>query len=391
MFVATKERPLTTTVTGSLPRPHWYTQNLSGRVFSAAMSTLDFREQYSDALACFIKDQERAGLDILTDGDARFDNDVGGRSWFAYVVERLNGIGEPDSRVQALASNRDKEPGDILFEIMETRLSPLVVGPVSRNHLEYARLWRSAQRFSTKPVKFGGVSAQLLEAIITNSYYKDRRELVMDLSATLNEEYHELADAGCPVIQVEEPSLHETVGIIEDKILTPKFYVEAFNREVAGLRSKAEIWCHTCWGSPCAQRVEHKQHSYAPSLPYLDQLDVDVITFETADNGGADFAEIGRAVSKDKKIAIGVVSHRELQVERPEEIAALIRRALKHIEPERLILSTDCGFGRQGMSRMHAFYKMVAIVRGANIVRRELGLEEAVIPAADPHLTMLGG
>ena len=78
-------------------------------------------------------------------------------------------------------------------------------------------------------------------------------------------------------------------------------------------------------------------------------------------------------ISKDKKIALGVISHRTLQVERPEEIADLIRRALKHIEPERLILTSDCGFGRQSMSRMHAFYKMVALTRATNIVRKELG------------------
>jgi hypothetical protein len=68
----------------------------------------------------------------------------------------------------------------------------------------------------------------------------------------------------------------------------------------------------------------------------------------------------------------------------PEEVADLIRRALKVIPPERLIVSTDCGFGRQGMSRLHAFYKMVSLVRGTNIVRRELGLPEADVLAADP-------
>ena len=94
-------------------------------------------------------------------------------------------------------------------------------------------------------------------------------------------------------------------------------------------------------------------------------------------------------ISKEKKIALGVISHRTLQIERPEEVADLVRRALKHIEPERLILTSDCGFGRQSMSRMHAQYKMVALVRGANIVRRELGLAEAYIPAADAKLSMV--
>ena len=350
MFTATKEKILPTTITGSIPRPAWYTENLGGRSFSSAMATLTYREQYSDALATFISEQEAAGLDILVDGDARFDNDVAGRSWFAYATERLNGVGVPQARSQHLTANRDKVPGDILYEVMETRLPPAAIGTVSRKNLEYARLWKTAQKRTDKPMKFGGISAQEVEALIVNEFYKDRRALVMDLSSTFNDEYHELADAGCPIIQIEEPALHEVIGISNDPVMTPDFYVEAFNREVSGLRKKAEVWCHTCWGSPAAQRVEHLRHSYEASLPFFDQLDVDVVTFETADNDGADFESIGRVLGKDKKVAIGVVSHRDLAVERPESVADLIRRALKYIEPQRLIISTDCGFGRQGMS-----------------------------------------
>jgi 5-methyltetrahydropteroyltriglutamate--homocysteine methyltransferase len=79
-----------------------------------------------------------------------------------------------------------------------------------------------------------------------------------------------------------------------------------------------------------------------------------------------------------------VVSHRSLQVERPEEVASLAREALRHINPGNLILSSDCGFGRQGCNRAIAFYKATAIALGANIVRKELGFEERYVPAADP-------
>ena len=150
------------------------------------------------------------------------------------------------------------------------------------------------------------------------------------------------------------------------------------------------MWCHTCWGNPAAQRTETKRRFYTQALPYFDKLDVDVITFEAADNGGDEIESFAKGIGKDKKIAIGVISHRTLQVERPEEVADLIRRALKFIPPERLIVSTDCGFGRQGMSRLHAFYKMVSLVRGTNIVRRELGLPEADILAADPKGSLIG-
>src|SRR5437764_219070 len=204
----------------------------------------------------------------------------------------------------------------------------------------------------------------------------------------LNREYHALADAGAPIVQIEEPAIHQVIAD-PNATIAPAQWVEAFNAEVAGLRGRCEVWCHTCWGSPAAQRVASRDQSYRDALPYLDQLDVDVITFEGAFNRGMDFEAIGRMISKNKKVALGVISHRTLQVERPEEVAELIRVALRYVEPERLILSSDCGFGRQSMSRMHAYYKMVALVRGANIVRRELGLPETYVPGADPRLSMV--
>ena len=99
---------------------------------------------------------------------------------------------------------------------------------------------------------------------------------------------------------------------------------------------------------------------------------------------GRDLALLGKQRTK-KKIAIGVVSHTNTVVEPPDAVADLIRRALEHIPPERLIISTDCGFGREGLSRRIAFYKCVALVQGTNIVRRELGLPEAHVRIADPR------
>ncbi len=87
-----------------------------------------------------------------------------------------------------------------------------------------------------------------------------------------------------------------------------------------------------------------------------------------------------------KKICIGVVSHRTLQVEQPEEVAATIREALKHIAPEQLIISSDCGFGRQGCNRDIAFFKTTSIAQGTNIVRKELGLPATGVRAAEPAL-----
>ena len=87
MYRASKDVILPTTITGSLPRPSWYTENLGTRHFLQAMVNRRFREQYEDALSVYLRDQELAGLDILSDGDCRFDDDVGGQSWAGYPIE----------------------------------------------------------------------------------------------------------------------------------------------------------------------------------------------------------------------------------------------------------------------------------------------------------------
>lgn len=388
MFIATKDKPLATTITGALPRPNWYTANLRGLPLSRGLSQQAYREQHIDCLAAHVASQHKAGLDILTDGDARLDDDWAGRSWVSYVTERVEGIGEPRIEVQPAGFLADKGPGDIMWEVMETRMTPPINGPIGKTSLELDRAYKAIAGMTNKPVKIGTISAQILVLMLNNEHYKDRHELLIALSEALNKEYHALADAGAPLIQIEEPAIHQTMNDPAAPF-TSQQWVDAFNTEIKGLKDKTEIWCHTCWGSPAAQRVASADQSYDGALEYFDALDIDVLSVEGASNQGRDIPLYGKHLSKDKKIAVGVVSHRSLQVERPEEVADLIRKCLEHIEPERLILSSDCGFGRQSMSRMHAFYKMVALTRGANIVRKELGLEEAYIPATDVKLSMV--
>jgi 5-methyltetrahydropteroyltriglutamate--homocysteine methyltransferase len=188
---------------------------------------------------------------------------------------------------------------------------------------------------------------------------------------------------------MEEPNIH-LAGIRRagGAMLDVEFFVDVFNNTVRGLRELTEVWAHTCWGNPAQQRLFATNQSYRAALPHLNKLDVDVLTFECCTNDGMDLEWIGEAIT-DKKIAIGVVDHRNLQVERPEQVADLIRRALRFIPAERLVISSDCGFGREGMSRRIAFFKMVSIVRGTNIVRRELKLEEAPCLAADGRYALV--
>jgi 5-methyltetrahydropteroyltriglutamate--homocysteine methyltransferase len=388
VFTATANLILPTTITGSLPRPSWYTENIGARAFREAISDARFREQYTDAVGAHLKDQERAGLDIVTDGDARLDADVGGMSWFQYPARRFKGVSGSDY-YKTRKGYGGTTKGDIIFEVMESRVMPRCVGAISRGPLHYAATWKLTQGLTSRPVKFGTITPELIGTSIGNDHYARQEDLLTDISNAMRQELVEVADAGCAVIQMEEPNIH-LIGVQRGGTggaLPVEFFIDIFNNTVKELRGKTEVWCHTCWGNPAQQRLFATNQSYKDALPHLNQLDVDVLTFECATSDGMDLDLIGRTIT-DKKIAIGVVDHRNLQVERPEQVAALIRKALKHIPADRLILSSDCGFGREGMSRRIAFFKMVSIVRGTNIVRKELGLPEAHCLAADPRYAL---
>lgn len=382
MFVATKDKILPTAMVGSFPKPTWFDQNLHGRPFKVAMGDSTYREQYLDAVACAVSEQERAGLDILTDGDTRFDLEVGGRSWFFYPIERLNGISGYNDTSHFLDYGAMK-PGHILYEVQESWHPPSVTGKITRGPLHFTALWKTAQKMSDRPVKFGSICATCLPMMLWNEYYDDERDMVMDIAAAMNEEYRELADAGCPVIQIEEPVHHfncNTEPPCSDHDL--EFYTAAFNRQVEGVNT--EIWAHTCWGNPNQQSFYWDRPSYARPLPYLLEMNCDVLMLEGGSNGARDIALL-KGCKTDKKIGIGVVDHTRTTVESPEQVAATIRHCLEYVPPERLIITADCGFGREGLSRRIAHYKCVSLVLGANIVRRELGLEEAYVRVADPR------
>ena len=210
--------------------------------------------------------QHRAGIDIFVDGDTRLDDDVAGRSWVSYVTERMEGIGAPRVEVPPAGFMADKGPGDLMWEVIETRMTPPVTGKIGKTTLQLDRAYKAIAPMTDRPVKLGSISAQILALMLTNEHYKDRLDLLMDLSAALNKEYHALADAGAPIVQIEEPAIHQVIADPKQAI-KPEQWVEAFNVEVKGLRDKCEVWCHTCWGSPAAQRVASQDQSYKAALP----------------------------------------------------------------------------------------------------------------------------
>ena len=171
--------------------------------------------------------------------------------------------------------------GHILHDYLESRVMPVITGPIGRGNLQYTAMWKAAQRFTDKPVKFGAVSAEIVAFALQDRHYKSMPDRMFAIADALNEEYHELADAGCPVIQIEEPQIHLiAVRKIQDEVINPKLMVEVFNRTVKGLRAKTEVWAHSCWGNPSQQRMFAEVQTYKPALEAYNKVDADVITFE---------------------------------------------------------------------------------------------------------------
>jgi 5-methyltetrahydropteroyltriglutamate--homocysteine methyltransferase len=387
VLTATKDLVLPTTVTGSWPRPSWFTGNLFERPFSSGMADVAYREQFVDAISSVLADQELAGLDILTNGDYHLDADLAGRSWFSYPSERLLGISEYDTETTfgwsyPVGSWLNEIVGGWKYHAVTDKIAPRVP-------LEFAKIWRVTQARTERPVKFGTIAADLAATVLTvktDAYAQDKMDLMWDIATILNGELRELQAAGAKVIQIEEPAIHSAAayGAAPEYL---DFLVDLFNHTVEGL-DDCELWIHTCWGNPGAQHCFDPQISYEPSIDiYLNRLKGDVWTIESKESGHSllpAFAPYKGNLSK--KVAVGMISHRRLQVETPEDIAADVRTALEYIDADKLILSSDCGFGRQGVPRPIAMYKAAALAQGANIVRGELGAEQTHVRAADPDL-----
>jgi len=193
MLKASADILLPTSIIGSLPRPHWYDAVLGPSSFLEAMMNARYREQSEDAVSVHLRAQENAGLDIVTDGDAHFDDQVGGMSWQSYPLTHMSGLsaqGQPSVyNVAAAAHPR----GHILHDFLEARVLPKVVGPIGPGKLEYTAMWKVAQRLTRKPVKFGTILPELLAASVSDDHYKDPVERTWAFSDALNKELVELA------------------------------------------------------------------------------------------------------------------------------------------------------------------------------------------------------
>jgi 5-methyltetrahydropteroyltriglutamate--homocysteine methyltransferase len=340
------EQLLPTTVVGSYPQPEWlvdFKVLKSQTVPRVRVKELwrvpePFLEQaQDDATLIAIRDMERAGIDIITDGEMRRE------SYSNRFATALEGI---DIDTPAVIKNRAG---------VDT-VVPRAVGKVRRRSGVEVRDMEFLRRNTDRKAKITLPGPFTMTQQVKNEHYKDAEELAMDFAAAVNEEARELQKAGANVIQLDEPWLRN------DPEAAKRFAVKAINRALEGITVPTVV--HLCFGY--AFLVKDKPTSYF-FLSELADSKAQQISIESAQ------PKIDLGVLKDlsgKKIMLGVINLGDQIVETPEQVAERIRAGLKYVSPDRLIPAPDCGM--KYLAREVAFGKLKALADGAAIVRKEL-------------------
>ncbi len=335
-----------TTLVGSYPQPDWLIHKdiLLGSgpprirmrdVWRPAEKLLE--EAQDDATLVALHDQERAGIDIVSDGEVRRE------SYFNRFANALEGI---DVDNPATVPGRTGKP----------TLVPRVVGPIRRKEPVQVRDVAYLRAHTEKPIKITIPGAFTMAKMAADEHYGDQETLIMAYANAVNEEIHEMKEAGADVIQIDEP--HMQAHPIESN----RFGVAAIDKALEGISGTTVV--HLCFGY--AYVVSDKPSGYS-FLPELDKCAASAISIEAAEPS-LDPSILEKL--PNKKVLFGVVDLGDQNVETSEIIANRLRSALRHIDSDRLIAAPDCGM--KYLPRNVAFGKLQAMVKGAEIVRREI-------------------
>ena len=339
---------LPTTLVGSYPQPDWLIDRQ--RLNAVIVPRVRFRDLWriapefleqaqDDATLLAIRDQERAGIDIVTDGEMRRE------SYSNRFATALDGV-DIDNPGQAPT----RTPG-------RTQPVPRIVGPIRRRQAIEARDARFLRANTSQAIKITLPGPFTMSMQTQDDYYKDEVALAMDYAAAVNEEIKDLFAAGADVVQIDEPYMQAR----PDK--ANAFGVKALNRALEGIKGTTAV--HLCFGYAAFVKQRPEGYSF---LPELENSSATQISIETAQSA-LDCAVLEKLPSK--QIMLGVIDLADMTVETPATVAARIRRALPHVPAERLVIAPDCGM--KYLPRDVAFAKLEAMVEGTRIVRRELG------------------
>jgi 5-methyltetrahydropteroyltriglutamate--homocysteine methyltransferase len=338
---------LPTTVVGSYPQPAWLVDHeaLRSRSVPRVRAPEIWRvpephlaEAQDDATILAIRDMERAGIDIVTDGEIRRE------SYSNHFAAALEGI--------------DRErPGEVIGRTGKPTPVPRVTGRVRRTRPVEARDVAFCRANTDRRVKITLPGPFTMTRQAQNDFYADDDELAMDFADALNAEIRDLKAAGADVIQLDEPWMQ---AFPEE---ARRYAVPAINRALAGIEGPTVV--HLCFGY--AAMVSDRPEGYS-FLPELADTPADTVSVETAQSH---LDPAGLRPLRGKGIALGVLDLSTPDVETPEMVAQRVRRALDDVDVDRLMLSSDCGL--KYLPRASADGKMRALAEAAAILRAELG------------------
>ena len=337
---------LPTTLVGSYAQPDWLinrdmlSKRMPPRVRASELwrVPLEWLEQaQDDATLLAIRDQERAGLDILTDGEMRRE------SYSNRFATALDGL-DLDN------------PGKVISRSGHEVLVPRIVGKIRRKHAVQVRDIQFLRANTDRKIKITVPGPFTMTQQAVDEFYKDEKAVSLDYAAAVNEEIKDLFAAGADVVQIDEPWMQAS----PDKARA--YGVTALNRALDGVRGTTAV--HICFGYAALVAGRPEGYSF---LPELEQTPVQQVSIETAQSK-LDCSVLQKLPSKT--VLLGVLDLSTPEIETPETVAERIRRALPFISPDRLIIAPDCGL--KYLPREVAFGKMKAMADGAKIVRTEL-------------------
>ena len=334
-----------TTVVGSYPQPNWLIDRAKlgskvPRVRAPEMWKVEekyLEEAQDDATLIAIRDMERAGIDIITDGEMRRESYS---NRFATALEGVDIV----------------NPGTTINRTGARSVVPRITGPIKRRFPVEVRDVEFLRKNTASKIKITLPGPFTMAQQAQDDYYKDEEALAMAFAAAVNDEVRELKAAGADVIQLDEPWLQARAE------RAARYGVKAINRALQGIAGTTVV--HLCFGYAAAVKDKPSGYSF---LPQLADTTASQISIEAAQ------PRLDLSVLKElsgKSVMLGVIDLGTTQIESPENVAARIRAGLKHVPAERLVVAPDCGM--KYLTREIAFSKLKSLAQGAALVRREL-------------------
>jgi 5-methyltetrahydropteroyltriglutamate--homocysteine methyltransferase len=335
---------LETTIAGSLPKPAWLaTPKMLWAPWQHSGPAL--AEAKRDATLLALKEQEDAGIDIVSDGEQSRQHFVHG------FLEQIEGVDFAKRITMGIRNNR-----------YDAQV-PTVTSALRRRTSVHATEARLARAHTTRKLKFTLPGPMTIVDTLADGFYGDRVKMAMAFAELLNQEARELAALGVDVIQFDEPAFNVYMDAVKE------WGIEALHRAAAGLSCKTAV--HICYGYGIKANIDWKQslgvewRQYQEIFPALAASHIDQVSLECA-NSRVPIELLG--LLKGKDVLVGAIDVATDAVETPEQVADTIRRALAFVPPERLFPCTNCGMAP--LDRGLSYDKLRALAAGAALVRR---------------------